>query len=144
MKWTRHCFSYIKQVLHLPNIEHALIDTEPECDSLDDWDTPKPPENQFYTTSRKTNIPKNILVNTKENTSSHLKMHNETDNMTLATIHTAWSSSQNDTSDLHTDSYNQLSLTHNLRMSQREQLLSTNFQDIQDQYTNIDNRLQHF
>jgi hypothetical protein len=143
MKWTQHCFLYIKQVLHLPGIEHALIDTEPECDKLEDWDTPKPAEIQFYTTSRKTNILKNILGNTKENTSSHLKMHNETDNMTLATVHTAWSSSQNDISDLHTDSCNQLSLTYNLRMNQLKQLLSTNFQEIQDQYTNIENRLQH-
>jgi hypothetical protein len=143
MKWTRHCLLYIKQVLHLSYIEHAFIESEQESDNIEDWDTPKPPEIQFYSTSRKSNIPKNSLGNTKENTSSHLKIHNETDNMTLATVHTAWSSSQNDISDLHTDYHNQLSLTHDLRMNQLEQLLTNSIQDIQDQYTNIENRLQH-
>jgi hypothetical protein len=60
MKWKRHCFSYIKQVVHTSDIQHALIDTEKSSDNIDDWETPKPPEIQ-YSTSGKTNIPKKSL-----------------------------------------------------------------------------------
>jgi uncharacterized protein YhaN len=66
------------------------------------------------------------------------------DNQTLATVHTAWSSaSNNDISDLQTEYCNQLSLTHDSRMNQLEQLLNSNIQDIEDPYMTIENRIQH-
>lgn len=145
MKWARNHLSYINQVLALGDEAHALIDSSLTNINIDEWDTPSPPDITFYSNPRQSNIPKSIMgTNKNNNTSLQNKIQADNDNQTVATVHTAWSSaSHNDISDLQTDSRNQLSITHESRMKQLEQLLHTNIQDIKHQYNTIENRLQH-
>jgi seryl-tRNA synthetase len=67
----------------------------------------------------------------------------EMDNLTTATAFTAWSSSQNEISDLQTDSRNQLSLTNEHSMQQLESILQANMTEIQLQHGSISKKLIH-
>jgi hypothetical protein len=132
MKWARKHLSYIKQVLRSSDIEYAIqIDDIQATENIEEWETQKPPEIKFYSRPQSNTIPKTITGTSK---SSKQRYHNKQltaiDNQTIATANTVWSSSQNEMSDLHSDSKHQLSLTHESRMNQLETLMSTNIQEI--------------
>jgi hypothetical protein len=142
MKWARAHISHIRRILFIQDIEYVFNDEQIQKDSVEEWETPLPPDIKFYQNPYKASIPKTISQRTKFPKLNQDKQLLDIDNQTVATVNTAWSSSQNETSDLHSDSRQQLSITHEYRMNQLESLLTNNFQEMQEQYDNIKNKIQ--
>jgi predicted nucleic acid-binding Zn-ribbon protein len=143
MKWARNHLSYIKQIVLNDNSEHAIVHNSSVLDTVNEWEIPKPPEIKLFPTISRPNIPNTINSNIKYlKIQNQNKQNTENDNQIVATVKTTWSSSKNEISDLNSDSRHQLSLTHNSRMNQLEVLLTTNIQEMNDHYKNIQNRLQ--
>jgi hypothetical protein len=116
MKWARNHVSHIGKVIDGNDHTYVFQQSFDSLPDIDNWEPPIQPDIIFYKTKYNT-IPKTIgaLQNSKETYSSKTV---DIDNQTTATSSTVWSSSDNNISDLQSNSLNQSAIHHESRMKQ--------------------------
>jgi hypothetical protein len=144
-KWARHSDTHISRVLHESDISLAFETIPSFSHEIEFWEPPTKPDIKFISNTRNPTIPQSIngqSISPTYPTNQHKKQINDTDNVTTTTSISAWSTSQNEISDLHSNSrQTHLSSRHGNRMQIFDKETSTTIKQIMNKLDEINKQL---